>query len=55
MDNQNDFSNDLEKKISLIETDSYEFPKRFGRKDYVFAAIVAFACFLGVVLGGFIK
>ena len=55
MSNQNDFSSDLEKKISSIESDSYKFPKRFSRKDYVFAAVVAFVCLLGVVLGGFIK
>ena len=48
------FLDEVEKKISEMEDESYEFPKRFSKKDYIITAIVIFVCLVGVILGAFI-
>ncbi len=59
MKNMNDnyearFMDEVEKKISEMEKESYEFPKRFSKKDYIVTAIVILICLLGVIGGAFI-
>ena len=54
-DNYEDcFMEEVEKKIQEMETESYEFPKRFSKKDYIITAIVILVCLAGVVGGAFI-
>lgn len=48
------FMAEVEKKISEMEKESYEFPKRFSKKDYIVTAIVILICLLGVIGGAFI-
>ncbi len=48
------FMDEVEKKIGEMEKDSYEFPKRFSKKDYIATAIVILICLLGVIGGAFI-
>lgn len=48
------FFDEVEKKISEMEDESYEFPKRFSKKDYMVTAIVILICLAGVIGGAFI-
>ncbi len=48
------FLDEVEKKISEMEKESYEFPKRFSKKDYIVTAIVILICLAGVIWGAFI-
>ena len=45
------FLDEVEKKISEMEDESYEFPKRFSKKDYIVTAIVILVCLAGVIFG----
>lgn len=45
---------ELESKISEMESDSYEFPRRFTKKDYIFTAAIILVCLAGVIGGAFI-
>ena len=49
------FMDEVEKKILEMENESYEFPKRFSKKDYIVTAIVILICLVGVVAGAFIQ
>ena len=51
---ESSFLDEVEKKISEMEDESYEFPKRFSKKDYIVTAIVILVCLAGVILGAFI-
>ena len=42
---------EIEKRISQMESDTYEFPRRFSKKDYIFTAVIAIVC-LAIVIGG---
>lgn len=45
---------EIEAKISRMEKVSYEFPKRFSKKDYFFTVAVILFCLGGVICGAFI-
>lgn len=45
---------EIESKISEMESESYEFPTRFSKKDYIFTVVVIFVCLAGVIGGAFI-
>jgi len=45
---------EVESKISEMESQSYEFPERFSKKDYILTAVVILVCLAGVILGAFI-
>ncbi len=45
---------EIEKRITEMERNDYVFPVRFGRKDYVFTAVVVAMCLALVIAGGFI-
>lgn len=49
------FMDEVENRIQQMENESYEFPKRFSKKDYIFTAIVILICLAGVIGGAFIK
>ncbi len=46
------FERQLEERISAMEQPGYDFPARFGRKDYIAVAIVAAVCLVLIVMGG---
>jgi len=50
----NDFEEELEGRIALMEKEDYVFPKRLSKKDYLLVAIVAFICAAALVAGGFL-
>ena len=45
---------EIEYKISEMESESYEFPARFSKKDYIFTVVVILVCLAGVIGGAFI-
>lgn len=45
---------EIESKITEMESQSYEFPERFSKKDYILTAVVILVCLLGVICGAFI-
>ena len=45
---------EIEARISRMEEASYEFPKRFSKKDYLFTVAVILLCLWGVIWGAFI-
>lgn len=52
---ETEFDSELEKRISLIESAEYKFPKRFAVKDYVLTLVSALLCLVAIIAGGFIK
>lgn len=52
---ETDFMDEVEKRISEMENESYEFPRRFSKKDYIVTAIVILICLAGVIGGAFVK
>ena len=52
---ETDFTDEVEKRISEMENESYEFPRRFSKKDYIVTAIVILICLAGVIGGAFVK
>lgn len=48
------FMDEVEKRISEMENETYEFPKRFSKKDYIVTVIVILVCLAGVIGGAFI-
>lgn len=49
------FMDEVEKRISEMENENYEFPKRFSKKDYIVTGIVILVCLVGVIAGAFIR
>ncbi len=47
-----EFEKELEGRIALMEDDSYSFPKRFSKGDYLVATLVALVCAAALVAGG---
>ena len=47
-----EFERQLEERIAAMEKEGYQFPARFGRKDYVSVAVVAALCLVLIVIGG---
>jgi len=49
-----DIEKELEKRIELLESENYVFPKRFGKGDYIFTAMVILICLAAVIGGAFL-
>lgn len=45
---------EIEAKITEMESDSYEFPTGFSKKDYILTIVAILVCLVGVVCGAFI-
>lgn len=43
---------EIEKRISEMESEDYEFPKRFGKRDYIIFAAVCAVCLILIIAGG---
>lgn len=48
---QQQLDQEIERRIERMEQKDFLFPKRFGRKDYLFAASVVLVCLFLVILG----
>lgn len=46
---------EIEKRISEMESEDYEFPKRFGKRDYAILAAVCAVCLVLIIAGGFLR
>ncbi|MHC6202548.1 hypothetical protein ACYULU_05055 [Breznakiellaceae bacterium SP9] len=44
---------EIEKRISEMENPSYQFPLRFGKRDYLFAAAIGALCLSLLIAGAF--
>lgn len=45
---------ELHAKILEMEQEAYVFPKRMGKKDYLFTLAVVVLCLVGIIAGGFL-
>ena len=45
---------ELHAKILEMEQEAYVFPKRMGKKDYLFTLAVVVVCLVGIIAGGFL-
>ena len=45
---------ELNAKILEMEQEAYVFPKRMGKKDYLFTLAVVILCLVGIIVGGFL-
>ena len=45
---------ELNAKILEMEQEAYVFPKRMGKKDYLFTLAVVVFCLAGIIAGGFL-
>lgn len=45
---------EIEKRIAEMEGADYEFPERFGKKDYIIWAVVVVVCLVAVIAGAYI-
>lgn len=52
--NENASEKEIERRISLLESQTYEFPKRFSKEDYIFTALFVAVCLAFVIAGAFI-
>lgn len=50
-----ELQSEIESRISQMESENYEFPRRFSCKDYIFTAIVAAICLAAIIGGAFIS
>jgi len=46
---------EIEAKVEEMESAAYEFPKRFSRRDYAVALVIAGVSLALVVAGGFLS
>lgn len=47
-------SDELKRRIELMNKNSYVYPKAFSKRDYIFTAIVALICLAFIVGGAFL-
>ena len=50
----NELQKEIENRISQMENEDYEFPRRFSRNDYIITAVIVFICLAAVIGGAFI-
>ena len=46
---------EIESKIRQMESETYEFPKRMQKKDYIFVVLVILLCLAGIIGGAFLR
>lgn len=49
-----ELNEELIKRIEIIESSSYEFPKKLNKIDYIAIIITIVICFIGIISGAFI-
>lgn len=45
---------EIEKRLSIMESEEYEFPERFGRNNYIVLVVVIVICLAAVIAGAWI-
>lgn len=45
---------EINAKILEMEQECYVFPKRMGKKDYLFTLAIVALCLVGIIAGGFL-
>ncbi|MBQ8175965.1 MAG: hypothetical protein IJ035_02895 [Oscillospiraceae bacterium] len=53
-DYEEKLNEEIENRICEMESDEYDFPERFGRRDYIALGIVAFVSLLMLIIGAYI-
>lgn len=54
-DNQDDLLlNEINRRISIMESKEYDFPPKFSITDYIITTIVALVCLALIIYGAFI-
>ena len=53
-DYENKLNSEIEKRLTAMERDDYEFPERLNRRDYIIIGIVCAVCFVLVIIGNYI-
>lgn len=49
-----ELNNEIERRITEMEREDYEFPRRFSKADYIITAVVIAVCLAFVIGGAFI-
>ncbi len=49
---QDNLDREIEKRINIMESPDYMFPKRFSKADYISSVVVVIAC-IGFIIYGF--
>lgn len=56
--NEDDFNqtlyHEIEQRISQMESDDYQFPQRFSKKDYIVVILVIIICLASIIAGAFL-
>lgn len=47
--------NEIEQRIAQMESDDYQFPKRFSKKDYMVVVLVVIVCLVLIISGSFLE
>ncbi len=51
--NISELDEEIEKRITQMEEEKYEFPERFSKKDYIITIVVVIICLILVISGAF--
>ena len=53
-DYETEINNEIVKRLSEMESAEYQFPKRFGLKDYILVAAVVVTGIIGIIVGAYL-
>ena len=53
-DYEEKLNKEIESRICEMESDEYEFPERFGKRDYIALGVVAVLSLAMLILGAYI-
>lgn len=53
-DYENKLDREIEKRINIMESSDYLFPRRFSKTNYIFTASVIFICLIMLVIGAYL-
>lgn len=53
-DYEEKLNKEIESRICEMESDEYEFPERFGKRDYIALGTVALVSLIMLIVGAFI-
>ena len=53
-DYEEKLNKEIESRICEMESDEYEFPERFGKRDYIVLGVVAVLSLAMIILGAYI-
>ncbi|MBE6071893.1 MAG: hypothetical protein E7208_08025 [Clostridium butyricum] len=50
-DYENKLDKEIEKRINVMESSDYLFPRRFSKTNYIFTLAVIFLCIIILIIG----